>query len=90
MIENDIEKYLVRKVRGSGGLCLKFTSPGTRAVPDRIVIYKKVVYFVELKRPGGKPRTDQVKMMQRFYDQGFLIHILTTKEEVDHFIQAID
>ena len=38
MIENDIEKYLVRRVKQMGGLALKFVSPSMAGVPDRIVI----------------------------------------------------
>ncbi|HES6068343.1 TPA: VRR-NUC domain-containing protein, partial [Streptococcus pyogenes] len=33
--EKDIENYLKKKTKG---LCLKFASPGTIGVPDRIVV----------------------------------------------------
>ena len=42
MIENDIEKYLVRRVKQMGGLALKFVSPSMAGVPDRIVMIRKV------------------------------------------------
>lgn len=68
-IENDIEKYLVRQIKSIGALCYKFTSPGTRGVPDRIILYRGNVFFIELKRPGGKPRKDQLKIMGKFKEQ---------------------
>lgn len=54
MIENDIEKYLVKRVKENDGLCLKFVSPGNRGVPDRICIGNDIICFVELKAPGKK------------------------------------
>jgi hypothetical protein len=36
--EKDIESKLRKTVVDGGGLCEKFTSPGRRSVPDRIII----------------------------------------------------
>ena len=38
MREREIEKYLVDRVKGMGGMALKFVSPGCTGVPDRLVI----------------------------------------------------
>ena len=46
MEEAKIEKYLTTQVQRLGYMCLKFTSPGTRAVPDRIIIGKGQVHVV--------------------------------------------
>ena len=78
--ENDIEKYLVRQIKSIGALCYKFTSPGTRGVPDRIIVYRGNVFFAELKRPGGKPRKDQLKVMEKFNDQMMPIFVIDSKE----------
>lgn len=88
-IENDIEKYLVRQVKLIGALCYKFTSPGTRGVPDRIILYSGCVFFVELKRPGGKPRKEQLKIMEKFNDQMMPIFIIDSKEKVDKFTRIV-
>ena len=37
MREKIIEEKLTKAVRQKGGVCWKFTSPGTAGVPDRIV-----------------------------------------------------
>ena len=56
MRESTIEKYLSVRVRESGGLCWKFTSPNLRGVPDRLVILTLGrACWVELKAPGKKP-----------------------------------
>ncbi|HBL1432160.1 TPA: VRR-NUC domain-containing protein [Enterococcus faecium] len=87
--ENDIEKYLVRQIKSIGALCYKFTSPGTRGVPDRIIVYRGNVFFAELKRPGGKPRNDQLKVMEKFNDQMMPIFVIDSKEKVDKFTRIV-
>ena len=38
MNESRIERRLVDGVKKLGGMCLKFVSPGTPGVPDRLII----------------------------------------------------
>lgn len=53
-LEKDIERKLRELVENLDGKCLKWTCPGWRGVPDRIVLMPRGrVYFVELKRPKG-------------------------------------
>ena len=88
--ESDIERYLIKQSKSLGALCFKWTSPGVRGVPDRIVIYQGRVFFVELKAPGKKPRADQKLMIQKIEDQGGEVAVLSTKKEVDDFICYVD
>lgn len=54
VLEKEIESKLVRLVKQTGGLCLKWVCPGWAGVPDRIVLLPGgKVMFVELKRPRG-------------------------------------
>lgn len=58
--EKQIEQALVQRVKELGGTCEKFTSPGRRAVPDRIVTLPGGrIVFVECKAPGKKPTVMQ-------------------------------
>lgn len=59
MIENQVENYLIKKVSALGGKAWKFVSPGNAGVPDRLITYNSRAFFVEVKRPGGKPRALQ-------------------------------
>lgn len=67
MTEKDLEQRLVREVKKRDGLCLKFTSPGTSGVPDRLVILPPGEYysvgFVEVKKPGQ----GRLSKLQRFW-----------------------
>ncbi|MGX7196746.1 VRR-NUC domain-containing protein [Enterococcus olivae] len=83
--EKDIETYFKKQITKAGGLCLKFTSPGVRGVPDRIAIFKGKTFFVELKRPGQKPRKDQEKMAKTFEKHGVKIYVIDTKTEAELF-----
>ena len=90
MLENEIEKALVDKVKLNGGLCLKFTSPSMMGIPDRIVLLPKgKLGFVELKRPGGKARPIQVKRIKDLEKLGFKVFTLDEKENIDEVIKAI-
>ena len=68
--ESNVELYLVNKINSIGGLAMKFTSPGLSGVPDRLVLYRGFAFFVELKKPHGKPRELQKKMAKRIRSRG--------------------
>lgn len=90
MLEKEIEKALVKKVKALGGLCIKFTSPSMMGIPDRIVLLPKAkLGFVELKRPGGKARPIQVKRIKDLEKLGFKVFVLDDKENIDEVINAI-
>lgn len=86
MRESRIEAYFVKRVKEAGGLSFKFVSPGVRGVPDRIAIFDRAVYFVELKATDGKPRPDQLRMHARMRAHGADVRVIFSKEDVDKFI----
>ena len=89
MLEKEVEKYFNQEIKKIGGLSMKFVSPGKNGVPDRLVLLKGNVYFVELKKPGEKPRALQIKIHKEFEEQGFPVTTIDTKESVDNFIAII-
>mgnify|MGYP002750418290 CR=1 FL=1 len=57
MRENVIERALREDIKKKGGWCLKFVSPGTAGVPDRICLLPGgVIAFVEVKTRTGASR----------------------------------
>ena len=48
MRERDVERKLVRAVRDSGGLALKFVSPGMAGVPDRLVASETFSFWKDM------------------------------------------
>ena len=84
MRENAVERTLRNEIKRQGGWCLKFVSPGTAGVPDRICLLPgRVIAFVELKAPGKAVREGS---LQEFWGKelkrlGFQWAQVSTTEE---------
>lgn len=90
LIERDIETYLRNEVKKAGGKAYKFISPGNDGAPDRIVIFPgNRIYFIELKRPGGKPRPLQIKKITELLGLGCHVAVIDTKAKVDNFVRTV-
>lgn len=88
-IENDVETYLYTQAKKYDILCYKFTAPSTRGVPDRILIGNGKTIFLELKRPGEKPRKLQFAIHKRMREHGATVFVADTKELVNDVIDFI-
>lgn len=87
MLEGSIEKYFVNQVKQAGGWPLKLLPNIINGLPDRIVLWPGgKVDFVELKRPGAKPRKLQTITHGKLESLGFRVRVIDTKEAVDTFI----
>lgn len=86
MLERDVERALVRRVESLGGTCEKFTSPGRKSVPDRLITMPGgVVVFVELKAPGKKPTVLQVRDHERRRAMGCDVRVIDNKDDANAF-----
>ena len=90
MREKMIESRLVQEVQSRGGLCWKFTSPGTDGVPDRIVLMPGgKIAFVEVKAPGKKPRPLQVSRHGLLQHLGFKVYLLNDMNQIGGILDDI-
>lgn len=86
MLERDIEKALVVKVKSLGGMAEKFTSPAKRSVPDRIVTLPGGrIIFVELKKPGALATPLQLRDHATRRALGCDVRVISTMEQVNAF-----
>jgi len=85
-VESDVEKHFVKLAKENKAWALKFTSPGTRGVPDRIVIrYDGGIEFVELKKPGESLRPSQKVVKKILERYGHTVTVLDTKADVTEY-----
>lgn len=83
MLERDIEKALVKRIKALGGLCEKFVSPSNIGVPDRLVTLPGKIVFVELKSPGKKPTAKQLKDHAKRRSYGCTVLVIDSLEGID-------
>lgn len=90
MREKETEQKLIKAVKDSGGMCLKFISPGTNGVPDRIALLPEGhLAFIEVKRPGEKPRALQLLRHRQLEQLGFQVFVLDDPDAIDGIIERI-
>ena len=77
-LESKIETYLKNQIKNIGGLCYKFKST-VNGVPDQLVIYDRTMHLVEVKRPGEKPRANQVHVHSQIKKQGVPVYTVDTE-----------
>lgn len=84
--ESVIERDLVNICKEHDILCIKVISSAHNGIPDRVLIGKHagtgegVTAFVEVKRPGGKPRALQRKVIADMVRHGATVAVSDTKE----------
>lgn len=87
--EGRIEDYLLDKCRKNGILCWKFVSPSQNGVPDRILMHKGHVLFVELKAPGESPRPDQLAVHRIMLAHGIKVFVADSTELCDEIVDGL-
>lgn len=91
MKESQIERRLVEGVKRLGGMCLKFVSPGTLGVPDRIIITAKGrVIFVELKTETGRLTKIQRYVIGEMQKCGADARVVKGIDEVKELLAEIE
>lgn len=87
MKESEIERRMERAITKMGGLCWKFTSPGTIGVPDRIVILPNGhVTFVELKTAIGRLANIQKYRIEQLQEHNVDARIIRGVESMQAFV----
>lgn len=84
VLERAVEEHLVGRVKAAGGMAVKLVSPSLVGLPDRLVMLPGGrAFFVELKRPGGKTRPIQDRVIGMIRRLGFAVHVVDSREGVD-------
>lgn len=86
--ESKIEKKVVEWCRKNGVLNYKFASPSNRGVPDRVLMFKGKVMFLELKRAGNEPTALQNMNLEKIRAAGVWATWADTYETATTLITA--
>lgn len=90
MRESAVEHKFCKEVKAKGGIALKFVSPGMNGVPDRIVLMPEgKMAFVEMKAPGKKMRSLQIKRKWQLERLGFKVYCVDRPEIIGGVIDEI-
>ena len=90
MTESRIERHLVDGVKKLGGMCIKFTSPGTPGVPDRIIITATGrIIFAELKTETGRLAKIQRYVIGEMQKRGADVRVVKGLDEVKQLLAEI-
>lgn len=90
MNESRIERHLVDGVKKLGGLCVKFVSPGTPGVPDRIIITATGrIIFAELKAENGRLAKIQRYTIGEMQKRGADVRVVKGIAEVNQLLAEI-
>ncbi len=90
LTERKIEEKLRKAVRNKSGACLKFVSPGTNGMPDRIIFMPDgKIHFVETKSKTGKPEPHQLSIHRMLETFGQKVWIVHNEETLKRFLDAI-
>ena len=85
--EKDIEARVKKGIEEMGGLFLKFTSPGSDGVPDRIAVLPKGrIIFVELKTGVGRLSKLQRFQIRRLLKLRQQVCVVRGMEAADSFL----
>ena len=90
MFESAVERKLKTLLQKRGALCLKFVSPGSPGVPDRLVLLPGGrVIFVELKIERGTLNPRQRWQIDRLRGLGADVRVLRGADQVRAFVEEV-
>ena len=87
--ENKVERHLDNGVKALGGLTRKWVSPGRDGVPDRVVILKGLIWFVEVKTIDGVLSSAQKREHDRLRQVGAVVETVYGEGGVDLLLRKM-
>ncbi|MEG1559378.1 MAG: VRR-NUC domain-containing protein [Clostridia bacterium] len=90
MRERTIERKLVKAIKNSGGIALKFVCQNYDGMPDRIILMPGgKMFFVEVKSPGETPRPLQKARHMMLRRLGFTVYLVDSEQHIGEIVDAI-
>jgi len=81
ILEPDVVLCFDKVAQSYGLISIKITPLGVRGFPDKMYLgFKKVIFFVEFKKPKAKPRKLQLAWHALLKKMGFKIYVFDTTD----------
>lgn len=88
--EKAIEHYLCKVVKKLGGVCLKYSNPGTVGYPDRVALMPAgVCVWFELKSKGRHVSKVQSIRIAQLESIGHTVHVCDSKESINAVFSSL-
>lgn len=92
--ESQVEQRIIDRAKEHKGTAYKFTSPGRRSVPDRLIVcpctpFKMRPLFIEAKRPGAKATKPQLREHKKLRFRGATVFVADDYDIVDLIFESI-
>ena len=90
MLEKEIESKLVREARKRGCIPVKLLSASYNGLPDRVIFAPdERVAFVELKRPGQRPKPLQIHRHKQLRALGYRVYVVDDKDQIGGMLDEL-
>ena len=76
-LESSIQARIIKRYTDEGWLVVKMGLCNINGIPDLLCLKDGKALFVEVKRPGKKPRRLQEYRIKQLQEQGFDVLVLT-------------
>lgn len=87
--EKWLERYLQKRVKETGGLCLKYSNPIVTGFPDRLILYPGgVALWAEIKSLGKEPTPLQLHRLRQLQQLEFRTWVCDTPEKVEEIVST--
>ena len=89
MLERDLQKYFLKRCSARGWFAVKTDSSSRRGWPDITLVQTGgVIQLVELKTLSGCLSVHQKRVHAEIVALGGVVHVLSGREAVDHFLNT--
>lgn len=75
-LESEIQRRIIRRYESMGYIVVKITLCNKNGFPDLMLLKDGKASFIEVKRPGEKPRPLQQYRLQELRDAGFTADVM--------------
>lgn len=76
-LESTVQANIIKRYEAEGFYVIKLILTNKSGIPDLLCLKDGKVVFIEVKRPGEKPRALQEYRINELRDMGFEVQVLT-------------